>query len=86
MQKRHMELYGNLIAKYLCLIIIVRSRDLAFLLDLLFLTQSIMVKNTAVQCTTPLMVNGNVIVQGPKCDQLVVNATDNLVLPPEFQG
>ena len=52
MQKRHMELYGNLIAKDLCLIIIVRSRDLAFLLDLLFLTQSIMVKNAAVHYST----------------------------------
>ena len=52
MQKRRMELCGNLIAKDSRLIIIVRSHDLAFLLDLLFLTQSIMVKNTAVHYST----------------------------------
>ena len=59
-----MELYGNLIAKDFCLIIIVSSHDLAFLLDLLFLTQSIMVKNTAVHYST----DGKwyMIVQGPK--------------------
>ena len=59
-----MELYGNLIAKDSRLIFIVRSHDLAFLLDLLFVTQSIMVKNTAVHYST----DGEwyVIVQGPK--------------------
>ena len=64
MNKRCMELYGNLIAKDSCLIIIVRSYDLAFLLDLLFLTQSIMVKNTAVHYLTDG--KWHAIVQGPK--------------------
>ena len=44
MQKRRMDLYGNLIVKDSRLIFKVRSHDLAFLLDLLFVTQSIMVK------------------------------------------
>ena len=44
MQKRRMDLYGNLIVKDSRLIFKARSHDLAFLLDLLFVTQSIMVK------------------------------------------
>ena len=64
MQKRRMNLYGNLIVKDSRLIFKVRSQDLAFLLDLLFVTLSIMVKNTAVHYST----DGKwyVIVQGPK--------------------
>ena len=64
MQKRCMDLYGNLIVKGSRLIFKVRSHDLALLLDLLFVTQSIMVKNTAVHYST----DGKwyVIVQGPK--------------------
>ena len=70
MQKRRIDLYGHLIVKDSLLIFKVRSHDLAFLLDLLFMTQSIMVKNTAVHYST----NGKwyVIVQGPKMQSVLL--------------